>query len=218
MSRKNSLFYTVASLMGVTSTMALLSLPASAVSKSNDIKTSEALRTNTLYAQSGGASNSSGTEMQGYPNYGRGSQSGQNMNNNGTQGYPNSNNTGTQNGQNLNNNTNQGYPNYNNTGTQNGQNLNNTGTQSEPNYNNTGTQDNQNLNNTGTNGSSYQFCMKMHITRPPCSPPLLRGDGVSRGVNICSFTEKWYQVLTTTQAVEVLVKAFRHFGKFSVQF
>ncbi len=38
----------------------------------------------------------------------------------------------------------------------------------------------------------YQFCMKMHITRPPYSPPLPRGDGDSRGVNICSFTKKRY--------------------------
>lgn len=131
MSRKNSFFYTVATLMGLAGSMAFLSLPASA----ND----------NLYAQTGGASGSSGTDMQGYPGYGRGAQSGQNMNNNGTQGYPNYNNTGTQNGQYLNN-TNQGYPN--NTGTQNDQ-YNNTN-QGYP--DNTGTQNGQYLNN-GTNGS-----------------------------------------------------------------
>ncbi|AFY34255.1 TonB family protein [Calothrix sp. PCC 7507] len=31
--------------------------------------------------------------------------------------------------------------------------------------------------------SSYLFCMKMHIIIPPCSPPLVRGDGDSRGAN-----------------------------------
>ncbi|AFY34767.1 hypothetical protein Cal7507_4396 [Calothrix sp. PCC 7507] len=29
----------------------------------------------------------------------------------------------------------------------------------------------------------YLFCMKMHIIISPCSPPLVRGDGDSRGVN-----------------------------------
>jgi hypothetical protein len=36
----------------------------------------------------------------------------------------------------------------------------------------------------------YQFCMKMHIIKPPCSPPLVRGDGDSRGVNYMQLHKK----------------------------
>ncbi|MBD2211119.1 hypothetical protein H6G27_14665 [Nostoc linckia FACHB-104] len=154
MSRKNSLFYTVASLMGVAGTMALLTLPASAASKSNETKISEAPINNSLYSQTGGASDGFGTQMQGYPNNNTVTPNGQNLNNNTNQGYPN-NNTVTPNGQNLNNNTNQGYPN-NNTVTPNGQNLNNNTNQGYPN-NNTVTPNGQNLDNTGGSQSDPNF-------------------------------------------------------------
>ncbi len=39
--------------------------------------------------------------------------------------------------------------------------------------------------------SLYQFCLKMHIKRPPCSPPQGIG-GTTGGLNICSFTKKGY--------------------------